>query len=396
MSAIPQITYTATNRAHHYPYAAALHRRGALHAFVSGFSRLSPRAALPEIGDRMKKHDFVQTLYVLSDRAKLPAGVVSHLEESSHKVLDRASYGWAAESDVFLYYRLTGHRTTQRLHREGARTLCVLEEVNTHVSFFHEILREEYEKLGLGNYPLRAETQRRLLEAYEQADLILCPSSFVVRSFMAKGVAPDKLIMVNFGFQQPTARSVGLRDEAADDVFRILYVGQVHYRKGLRYAVEAFRMLRHPRKEFVIVGPTTPITGLEKTSIPEGVRFTGALKGEELEQAYRSANIFVLPTLEDGSALVQGEAMAAGLPIVTTTNSGSDEFITDGVEGLVVPPADSNALTEAFAKLADSSGLRKQMGEKAQAAVAKLGDWDAAAGKLIKELSSRLTSLGRN
>jgi starch synthase len=396
MTDIPQITYTATNRAHHYPYAAALHRHGALHAFISGFSRLSPRAALPEIGDRMKRYDFVQTLYLLSDRAKLPAGIVSYFEESSHKVLDRASYKWAAESDVFLYYRLTGHRTTQHLHREGAKTLCMLEEVNTHVSFFHEILREEYGKLGLGNYPLREETQCRLLEAYDQADFILCPSSFVVRSFIAKGTAPEKLIMVNFGFKQPVPRTVVSRERSSDDVFRILYVGQLHYRKGLRYAVEAFRQLRHPRKEFVIVGPTTPITGLEKTSIPEGVRFTGALKGDELEQAYRSASIFVLPTLEDGSALVQGEAMTAGLPVVTTTHSGCDEFISDGVEGFIVPPADSTALAEAFTKLAASAALRKHMGENARIAVAKLGDWDIASEKLIRELGLRLVSAGRN
>jgi starch synthase len=385
-----KITYTATNRAHHYPCAVSLYRHAALHAFVSGFSRLSPRAALPEIGDAMKRHDLVQTIYVLSDRAKLPAGIVSYFEESSHKVLDRASYEWAAESDVFLYYRLTGHRTTQRLHREGAKTLCVLEEVNTHISFFHEILREEHGKLGLGKYPLREQTQRRLLEAYDQADFILCPSSFVVRSFIAKGVAPEKLIMVNFGFKQPVPWKVASRERPADDVFRILYVGQLHYRKGLRYAVEAFRMLRYPRKEFVIVGPSTPITGLEKVSIPEGIRFTGTLKGDELEQAYRSASIFVLPTLEDGSALVQGEAMAAGLPIVTTTHSGSEDFISDGIEGIVVPPADSGALAEAFEKLAACSSLRKEMGNRAQIAVAKLGDWDAAAEKLISELASRL------
>jgi starch synthase len=385
-----KITYTATNRAHHYPYAASLHRHGALNAFVSGFSRLSPRAALPEIGDAMKRHDMVQTLFVLSDRAKLPAGVVTYLEESSHRVLDHASYKWAVESDVFIYYRLTGHRTTQRLRREGAKTLCVLEEVNTHVLFFHEVLREEYEKLGLGKYPLREETQGRMLEAYDQADYILCPSSFVARSFVAKGVAPEKLIMVNFGFKQPDTRTVELPERSSQEIFRLLYVGQLHYRKGLRYAIEAFGKLRHPRKEFVIVGPTTPITGLEGLSMPKAVRFTGVLKGAELDQAYRSASVFVLPTLEDGSALVQGEAMAAGLPVVTTTHSGSDEFISDGIEGIVVPPADSRALVEAFEKLADSPSLRKQMGAHAQSAVEKIGDWDVAAGKLVTELASRL------
>lgn len=393
MESVPslRITYTATNRAHHYPYAQSLHRRGALHAFVAGFSRLSPRASLPEIGSRLKRHDFLQTLFVVSDRAKLPAGVVSFLDESSHRRLDQASYRWAAESDAFIYYRTTGCRTAKRLHREGSKTLCVLEEVNTHVSVFHEILREEYEKLGLGKYPIREKAYRRLLECYEEADLILCPSAFVLRSFLAKGFTREKLLLVNFGFKKPMASYDSPPRKPGGDVFRVLYVGQLHYRKGLRYAIDAFRRMRHSRKEFVIVGPTTSVTGLESTPIPEDVRFVGVLKGEKLERAYRDASIFVLPTLEEGSALVQGEAMAAGLPVVTTTSAGSEEFISHGVEGLVVPPADSNALLEAFTSLASSPAIVAEMSCRARSAVERLGDWDVAAGKLIASLDGRLS-----
>jgi glycosyltransferase involved in cell wall biosynthesis len=386
-----KITYTATNRSHHYPYATSLHRHGALHAFVAGFSRLSPRSALPEIGSRLKRHDFLQTLFVLSDRAKLPQGAVSFLDECSHQRLDHASYRWAAESDAFVYYRTTGRNTARRLHREGSKTLCILEEVNTHVSVFHEILREEYEKLGLGKYQVREPAYRRLLECYDEADFILCPSSFVVRSFLAKGFAPEKLMLVNFGFRMPPRADVPPPTDKTDETFRILYVGQLHYRKGLRYAIEAFRSLSHPRKEFVIVGPTTVATGLENVSIPEGVRFAGILKGDELEQAYRTASIFVLPTLEEGSALVQGEALAAGLPVVTTTHSGSDEFIRDGVEGFVVPPADSSALLDAFTNLASNPDVVAAMSGRARLAVERIGDWDVAAGKLIAAITDKLS-----
>lgn len=386
-----KITYTATNRSHHYPYATSLHRHGALHAFVAGFSRLSPRSALPEIGSRMKRHDFLQTLYVLSDRAKVPQGVVSFLDECSHRRLDQASYRWAAESDAFIYYRTTGRNTARRLHREGSKTLCILEEVNTHVSVFHEILRDEYEKLGLGKYVVREKAYQRLLECYDEADFILCPSSFVVRSFLAKGFSPEKLLLVNFGFRMPSRAVTQARDYNPKEAFRILYVGQLHYRKGLRYAIEAFRRLRHPHKEFVIVGPTAAVTGLEGVAIPEGVRFAGILKGDELEQAYRTASIFVLPTLEEGSALVQGEAMAAGLPVVTTTHSGSDEFIRNGVEGIVVPPADSAALCEAFSNLASNPALAAAMSIRARMAVQKTGDWDLAAATLIKAIADKLS-----
>ena len=98
-----------------------------------------------------------------------------------------------------------------------------------------------------------------------------------------------------------------------------------------------FAQLRHPRKELVIVGPRSEPSGLEGISIPDDVRFTGVLKGDDLSQAYRTASVFVLPTLEEGLALVLGEALAHGTPVIATVNSGGADLFTDGEEGFLVP-----------------------------------------------------------
>ena len=173
------------------------------------------------------------------------------------------------------------------------------------------------------------------------------------------------------------------------ECFRILYVGQLHYRKGLRYAIEAFRQLKHPNKKLVIVGPRVGITGLERLSIPDDVIFTGTLKGEELNNEYRKASIFILPSLEEGLALVQLEALSFGLPLLITTNTGGEDIIKDGVQGFIVPPRNATALWERLQQMADDRQLLKRMSEQALQVAHSFGNWDVAA-KRLKDILSPL------
>ena len=391
---IVKITYTSPIRAHHFSYAQALERAEALGAFVTGAFRGSKRAQMPELGNRLIRRDLIQTAHLASIMAQAPDGLSNWLGRMANRRLDQASYRLARQSDVFLHYRTSGYFTTKRLHQEGSSTLCVMEEVNTHVDRCHELMKEEYEKLELGPYRGKFQDHDLRLRAYEEVDLILCPSSFVRRSFLEKGFPAERLLMVNFGFtHRPTGNT---RPAAAKDpgIFRMLYVGQLNFRKGLRYALEAFRRLQHPRKEFVIVGPRTKVTGLENVSLPVGVTFAGVLKGTDLEKAYASATVFVLPTLEEGLSLVLGEAMVAALPVVTTTHSGGDDLIQNGIEGFVVAPAEPDQMLEALQKLADSPELCERMGRAALARSCELGDWDATAGKLVTALSAELKARG--
>lgn len=380
-----KITYAGPNRSSNYPYAQALYNANSLHAFVTGFSRLSPRAKLIDVGDKLKRHDFFQTAYVGSTRLKLPIAVCNLLNRLSSKRIDSASYKPASQSDAFIFYRTQGLSTTRRIHQQGLPTVCVMEEVNSHVEFARDILYKEYKRLEL-NEPFEDEPDYKLrLVTYEEADYILCPSDFVRNSFLSKGFSPSKLLKVNFGFP-PVEVEVAKEKYKNRETFRVLYVGQLNYRKGLHYAIEAFKKVKHPKKEFVIVGPETSVTGLEKTSIPAEVTFTGALKGEELKQQYREASCFVLPSLEEGLALVQCEALSFGLPLLITTNTGGADLITDGVEGFIVPPCDADALQQRLQQMADSPELLSKMSTAASVTAKKLGSWDLAAKNLIDQL----------
>jgi glycosyltransferase involved in cell wall biosynthesis len=376
-----KITYTAPNRAHHYPYAEALNRANLLHAFISGFSRFSPRAPLPAVGNKLKRHDFFQNLYLASLRLRTGYRITSAFNYLTNLSLDKASYRSARESDAFIFYRTEGFTTTQKLKKERTSTLCIMEEVNSHVDNQFAIMREEYRGLGYGKYPEKIPDHSRRLEMYEMADYILCPSEFVRTSFVEKGFSPERLLKVNFGFS-PMANADKTPVIGMKECFTVLYVVQLHFRKGLRYAIEAFKRLKHPNKKFVIVGPRVGITGLEKIQLPDGVVFTGTLKGEELNNEYRKASVFILPSLEEGLALVQLEALSFGIPILITTNTGGEDIIKDGVQGFVVPPGNADVLAERLQQMADDRQLLKNMSEQALATSRAYGSWDLAVQRL--------------
>jgi starch synthase len=377
------ITYTAPNRSHHYPYARAMHAVGALHAFVTGVSRFNAGARVEELKGRLMRHDFLQNAYLIARRIGAPDRVAGELAAMSQRRLDAKSFEWASNSSVFIYYRGCGQETTRRLHRERSETLCVMEEVNCHIEWQTGILAEECRRIGISGVLPSQAYRDKLVEAYNEADLILCPSRFVAKSFQTKGFSPTKLLVNNFGLSAPTNAP---SKAAAKDAFRLLYVGQMHFRKGLRYALEAFRKLRHPNKELVLVGPITGPTGFEFKQLPANVRYRGVLRGEDLRKAYESADAFVLPTLEEGLALVQGEALSFGLPLITTENSGGEDLITHGVEGFILPAADVEALHDAFRRLADDYELRLAMGEAAFKQAREFGGWDDCARKLATAL----------
>jgi alpha-maltose-1-phosphate synthase len=378
-----RITYTAPNRAHHYAYARVMAEADCLEAFVCGFSRFSPRAALPEVGERLVRADHVQNFFLASQRMKLPSVVSDELSYWSKRWLDRCSAGPAKQSGVFLFYSGAGLGTAERLR--GTGTARVVEAVNSHVLVQERILREEYGRIGLPFKPFHPREVARRVREYETADAILCPSDFVRQSFVDEGIPEERIFKVPYGMTLPEPSQ---RGESPGDTFRVLYVGQISVRKGLRYLLEAFAQFQHPKKELCIVGPMTPESGISDVPLPAGAKFLGVLKGAALTQAYQNATVFVLPTLEEGLSLVLGEAMSFGLPLITTRQSGGDDLFTDGVEGFMVPARSAQGIGEKLRLLADDPGQRQRMSLAAEARAQSLGGWGTAGKMLLAAMAS--------
>ena len=378
-----QVTYTAPNRAHHYAYARALAEAGCLRAFVCGFSRFSPRAGLPEVTGKLIRADHLQNIYLASLMLRMPAAVTDELAYWSKRWLDRMSETPARQSNVFLFYSGAGLRTATRL--QGSGVARVVEAVNSHVLVQERILCEEYGRIGLPFRRFHSREVARRVREYETADAILCPSDFVRQTFEDEGIPAARIFTVPYGMSLPTAPPPL---ELSDGTFRVLYVGQISVRKGLRYLFEAFTQLRHPKKELWIVGPMTRQTGIHNIAVPAGTRFLGVLKGDALAQAYQSSTVFVLPTVEDGLGLVLGEAMSFGLPLIATAHSGGANLFRDGEEGFIVPIRASGAIAERLQQLADDPSLLSRMSAAAAARAKRLGGWETAGKMLVDALAA--------
>lgn len=378
-----KVVYTAPNRAHHYRYAYALKKAGCLQAFVSGFPRISPRAKAPELNGKLHHSDVLQTLYVASLKAKLPEGISRYLGYLSKIEQDLSCKKYLKGADIFLFYNGSGLTTARIAKSKGVIT--IVEAVNSHVECQERILEEEHRSLGIAWTPFPEKEKLRRLTECDEADFILLPSDFVKRSFLAKGFPESKLLKVPYGFNTSTNRSN--HAPRTGETFTVLFVGSISVRKGIRYLIEAFHKISHPAKKLVLVGPNANDGALEGLNITDDIVFTGVLKGKDLEEAYQSADVFCLPSIEEGLALVLGEALSYGLPTIATTNTGADDIISNDEQGFIVPIRDSMAISQKLQALIDDNDLYEGVRFNAYKKSRDLNGWEETGNNLVKTLS---------
>jgi glycosyltransferase involved in cell wall biosynthesis len=190
---------------------------------------------------------------------------------------------------------------------------------------------------------LEAYFQRREQE-WALADCIVVNSRWSFDALVKQGVPASKLVVIPLCFEtgevdpQPAMRNL-----PSGSPLRVLFLGQVILRKGIQYLLTAAKKLGGIH--FDIVGPVG-ISAEAVASAPRNVTFHGRASRDQAANWYRQSHIFVLPTLSDGFAITQLEAMAHGLPVVVTDCCG--EVVTNGKDGFVVPSRNADALAEIF------------------------------------------------
>lgn len=221
----------------------------------------------------------------------------------------------------------------------------------------------------------------RIEKEWSAASVVLVNSTWSRDALISQGVSPDKIIVVPIAYEPGRGdRADEPRRENRSRPLRVLWLGQVNLRKGFPYLVEAARRL--PGVTFDVVGPVR-VSEKARRECPPNLLLRGNLPRIEVDRAYREADLFVLPTISDGFAITQLEAMAAGLPVIATPNCG--EVVTDGVDGLMVPPRDGDALAQAISRLDEDRSLLASMQEAARRKVACFS-LSAVQDRLMQEL----------
>jgi Glycosyltransferase len=173
----------------------------------------------------------------------------------------------------------------------------------------------------------------------------------------------------------------------------LLFVGRLIEVKGTKYLVEAMKLLEAEKFELHIAGDGPERENLEKIA-PKNVVFHGYQTGKNLEELYRNADIFILPSIVDDAGYTEGlgtvllEAANFSIPVIGTNVGGIPDIIKDGETGILVPQKDPKAISEAVKKLAENPQLCENLVKNAKKHLEKSFSWESITEKFFKIYSS--------
>lgn len=265
------------------------------------------------------------------------------------------------DCNVFHGWHSQALRSVKAANRIGA--VSIVESGSNHPFFREEVLGEEYQRFGIKIQKDPAYVRRSALEELDLTDYILVVTEFAKETYIRAGIDGRKVLVLGRGADIARFRP----SSAKDNVFRVLFAGRIGIRKGVQYLLEAWKGLNLTNAELILAGSVDenfkPI--LARYADLKNIILPGFVK--KPEEVYKKASVFAFPSLEEGSAKVTYEALAAGLPLITTLNSGS--IVRDGEDGFFVPIRDAGAIREKILYLYENREELERLGSNGRSAV---------------------------
>ena len=370
-----RIVQTVFGVFHHFELARQLDQRGHLQQIYSTWpwARLR-REGLP--------HKLVGTFPWLHT----PETLMYRLKLTHPYLLNQIGYANALAFDAWTNSQLrdlptpdaiiaisgSSLRTGVSLQSRGSHFIC--DRGSSHQRYQEAIVSEEFRRWGVDREVSDIRDTLREERIYEMADAITVPSSFAARSFIESGVPAKKIWVIPYGVRLEQFGKLG---DPPDDRFQVLFAGAVGLRKGFPYLLEAFAKLKRTNKLLRVAGALQPEMKRVLERLPrENVEFLGNVSQRRLAELMSTSHVMVLPSIEEGLALVQGQALACGCPVLASTNTGGEDLFADGVQGFILPVRSADAIAEKLQMLADDPALQQKLSEAALRRVQFLGGWN--------------------
>jgi glycosyltransferase involved in cell wall biosynthesis len=277
----------------------------------------------------------------------------------NNHLFDRFARRLVSECDVFHFVSSVGLHCAEKAKNLGATIICDVRQ--EHPAFQRKMLEEEANRFGLRPNVTGSTYERRVLEEFELADFIVVPSMHAKRTFVSEGFDPAKLFVLPYGVEVDLFGPMG----RAPSTFRIIYAGALTLRKGVQYLLEAVASWQRSAAELILVGPIDPEFKPILARYEGKFTYLGVLPKLDLRELYATASVFVLPSLADSFSLATLEAMACGLPVIVSENTGAAEMVEDGKNGFVVPIRDAKTIRHKLEFLYDNQGCRLEMSRNA-------------------------------
>jgi len=358
----PQVTLVVPGRWHAFDFARELQCLGALHRIITNDPKSRTRRwGIPD--DKVVS----LPLTLLLTKAAWKLGGERFATRHNFRINNlfaRAAAEKLGNPDVVHGWSGTAEPSIIKARDRGIVT--VLERSSSHMLEQCRILREEYASLGLRWEETPPATVDGELREYELVNQVFVPSLFVERSFLARKFPARRLFRNGFGVDLTRFKP----GRKPDDIFRVIYAGALSIRKGVHHLANAFRAAGIPRSELLLVGGASPETDRLIGEDTTGIRRVGHLPQTELPRLYQTGSVFAMASLEEGQAYVQAQALACGLPLVCTTNTGGEDFllmsgagvargagVIEYPAGYLVPAGDPAAMAMALRALARDPAL---------------------------------------
>jgi len=278
-----------------------------------------------------------------------------------HGMLERRYLAALRPDDVAYLWPATPLETYRRV--KARRNRIVVERINCHRHTSKRLLDAEYARLGLRQ--VGGITDAEVADEREKlalADFVFSCSPPVTQSLLDAGLPAGRILRTSYGYDPARMGQPAQRTVQEAPIF--LFVGRGMVRKGLPFLLEAWSRAGVRGRLHLLGAIDDEVKRYSAVHLarPDVVQL-GFIP--EVVPVYRSADVFVFPTREEGSPLVSYEAAAAGLPGLLSP-MGAGDFIRDGQEGLVLDPTDLDAWVAGIRRLASDHALRRRLGDAAR------------------------------
>jgi glycosyltransferase involved in cell wall biosynthesis len=241
-------------------------------------------------------------------------------------------------------------------HENRSRVLTAIHQIDP-ARTEEEIVLEEMKRhkswVPHSHDPIPNEYFERISAEWSVAKRVVVTSAWSKSALVQQGVPADKIRVCPLAYKP--SGTPAKRQFDRHSRIRVLWLGTLCLRKGIVYAIEAARRLEGQPVDFTFAGPID----VRLPALPANSRYIGSIPGTQIEALYSSHDIFILPTLSDGFAMTQLEAMAHGVPVIATPHCG--EVVEHGINGLIVPARDSRSLAEAIMEMVGDTGRIEAM-----------------------------------
>ena len=285
--------------------------------------------------------------------------------------------------DVIHAWPMGALRTLRKARHLGIP--CLLERPNAHTEYAYDVVRKECSKLGVSMPHGHEHEFNRLNLCLEEAEYaeatgLLCPSDFVARTFRDRGFAPERLLRHQYGYDEKVFYP-GAENDGRSSGLTMLFAGGCAPRKGLHYALEAWlKSPAHRNGTFLVAGAFIPgyAERLSELLSHPSVKLLG--HRTDVPELMRQSDVFVLPSIEEGSALVTSEARGSGCVILVSEASGA--ICSHNDNALVHPVGEIGILTEQITLLHQNRELLREIRQRSLATVHEI-TWMAAGRRIV-------------